>query len=186
LDLVKLAAWGEITFPFDNHVGDIEHIDVRVVNYGWNLFEIYIAAHNFGEHYVYNQLNNEFVSDRGTGNYAEMSGLHPIAYAAKGSHGLWNGGGDHTYETLANGDSLVDETDQGIEWDTWNNIVEIAFKKEYGYTGNQQWLNYQGEWGNNEEGCEYSSYIGNQCVLNSGPDCINRRGELQDCDDFGC
>ena len=36
------------------------------------------------------------------------------------------------------------------------------------YEGNLNWLNYLGDWGNSEDGCQYEIITG-ECELGSGP-----------------
>jgi hypothetical protein len=85
---------------------------------GWTLTpsEVYIAAHNFGGIYRWNDVKLQKVSD-----------THPVVYAALGSHGSWAEPGEHPYEYIPYLvqwliDYCSDTSDEknSILWNTWN------------------------------------------------------------------
>ena len=161
---------------FGNHVGDWEHVTVRLSNYLPH--KMYIGAHNFGGEYDWNGQTFK----KGSEPVKISRDGHPIIYAAEGSHGNWVGNKRYVYKKLKNKDTLVDYTDTGIEWRTWENLQAIPFKKNGGYTGIDSWLNFKGRWGNRKMDCgifKIYEKIANQCQLNSGPTAPNWKGVMQ-------
>ena len=117
---------------FGNHVGDWEHITVRLTwqpgNMGWEVKpdQVYVAAHNFGGAYDWDDPAVEKVSD-----------THQVVYSAWGSHGIWIDAGNHKYNeacALFVCYDLVDECGAGVAWDTWENIVAFDY---YDVSGNK-------------------------------------------------
>ena len=161
---------------FGNHVGDWEHVTVRLYN---NLpSRMYVGAHNFGGEYTWNGYT--FV--KGSERIKISHDGHPVIYAAEGSHGNWVANKRYVYKKLKNKDTLVDYTDTGIEWRTWENLKVIPFKKHGGYTGEDTWLNFKGRWGNREMGCGIFNIfkkVANECGLNNGPTAPNWKGVMQ-------
>lgn len=94
----KCIGFGYSTFG--NHVGDWEHITIRFVD-GY-ITKAYLAAHSGGKELRWGYKYLRFIE-----------GSHLKAYAAKGSHGSYYNYGNHKYEELENGDSLVDECNAG-------------------------------------------------------------------------
>lgn len=140
---------------FGNHVGDWEHVTVRLVNMVPT--QILLSQHDGGATFNWGDSR------------VQMRGTHPVLYAATGSHGLYHDTGRHTYNRLPNGDTLNDDTSAGIAWNTWSNLVEIQGMPLGQYTGNLSWLNFAGRWGNPKSGCAFSSLVSDECVLNDGP-----------------
>lgn len=140
---------------FGNHVGDWEHVTIRLVNMVPT--QIALSQHDSGATFNWGDPR------------VQMSGTHPVFYAATGSHGLYPDARRHTYRYLPNGDTLDDDTSAGVAWNTWNNLVEIRRKPSGQYAGNLSWLNFEGRWGNPESGCGFSSQVSGECVLNDGP-----------------
>jgi hypothetical protein len=119
-DLIDIAYY--IFYPFNagkdvlntkfgNHVGDWEHITVRISNNTPS--QLYWSAHDFGAAVSF------------TDGVEKYKDTHPIVYAARGSHGLWVSPGDHQYKNIVIA-TLVDQCQRGREWETWNFIE--AFK----------------------------------------------------------
>jgi hypothetical protein len=140
---------------FGNHVGDWEHVTIRLVNMVPT--QITLSQHDSGETLNWGDPR------------VQMYGTHPVFYAATGSHGLYPDARRHTYKYLPNGDTLNDDTSAGVAWSTWNNIIEIRRAPLGQYSGNLSWLNFEGRWGNPKSGCEFSSMVSDECVLNDGP-----------------
>ncbi|XP_065064963.1 uncharacterized protein LOC135691121 isoform X1 [Rhopilema esculentum] len=147
-----------------NHVADWEHVTVRLVNNRPS--QMYIGAHNFGG--VYNWNGETFVKGKDKVTFS-LSG-HPIVYSAKGSHGLWTRRGRITYQKLLNGEVLQELVSSGTVWDTWKNVKLIRYIKGKHYTGNLQWMNFKGRWGDPKRGCAALEKISNECRLNDGPE----------------
>ncbi len=163
-----------------NHVGDWEHITVRLEPPGepgsegtWGPSQAYISAHDFGGAYPWSAL--------------EKVGTHPVVYAAKGSHGLWKDPGDHTYKKLGLLGNLVDHCGQGTVWNTWERLVAFDFAAQAGL-GEPPWPTWMSDdfkdpgsgdaadplsgpiyrWGNTKEGCG-AEVVSGECRLNNGP-----------------
>jgi hypothetical protein len=181
---VFFTIWG-------NHVGDWEHITVRLAwqhgDMGWEFkaSQVYVSAHDFGGAYYWDSPEIHKVD------------THPVVYSAWGSHGLWASPGDHIYDTVpVIGTPLIDACDAGTAWDTWENMVAFDYYDPAGNTGNglggSQWPAWMGDdfsepgcdpltnpgcdadppsgaiyrWGNTEAGCD--SVVG-ACRLENGP-----------------
>ena len=159
-----------------NHVGDWEHLTVRLKwvesNGSWSLAPagVYIPFHDSGKAYRWDE--------------AFKTATHPIAFAASGSHGLWPNAGSHPYKTyVGNAVVLTDETSQGKAWDTWNRLIAWDYRARMPLTGEPwpAWMStkysYAGQgdptrpqagpiyrWGNSEQMC-----IPGVCRLENGP-----------------
>ncbi|KZS11071.1 Uncharacterized protein APZ42_023770 [Daphnia magna] len=172
---------------FGHHVGDWEHVTLRFQNGKPHI--IYLSVHNFGAYYVWNESAGFFQLHKGESpkekaarrgrrrkfardlqvtfpTVLHVSGKHPVLYSANGSHGIWAGPGKHTYSTFP---LLEDFTDQGVAWNTWENLVVIPWNDTpYPYAGPLEWLNFRGGWGNAKNGCDLERLSG-ECRLNHGP-----------------
>ncbi|KAI9363911.1 hypothetical protein DFJ73DRAFT_939141, partial [Zopfochytrium polystomum] len=146
-----------------DHVGDWEHIVVRTVN--GNAVSVDFSAHSSGS-----GLGTLSVAD----SRLAWSGSHPVGYTALGSHGIWPQTGSNTYKTIAGIYKLTDETGNGAQWETWNNVYAVDYLRGGGYTGAQAWLNYNGHFGNpGDTSCWFYSLVG-ECKFSEGPDHPNR------------
>lgn len=129
---------------FGSHVGDWEHITVRLYwqqsektgkwllapAQGVGTVSIHIAAHDFGGDSGWNEIPKV----RGT--------EHPIVYAAWGSHGTWKEAGNFTYKKIImKTKKLIDRTNEGTAWDTWKNLEMFDYnaKKGLGPTWKGSW-----------------------------------------------
>ena len=116
---------------FGNHVGDWEHITVRLtwqkVWGKWYLIpsmdaevpSLYLASHSHGQRWRWPVRR---VPDT----------HHPIIYAAKGSHGCYLKVGSHTYKSHFITGKLTDHTDKGTAWDTWNKLECFDYDAKQG------------------------------------------------------
>ncbi|MCB9706583.1 MAG: Vps62-related protein [Myxococcales bacterium] len=176
-----------------NHVGDWEHITVRLMKGpGDELTPIqaYLSAHSFGG--VYEWVEIERYQD-----------THPVVYSAWGSHGVWSTPGDHVYMSIGETDpvfdvcitlvctDLTDVTSAGIAWDTWERVAGFDYFAKEGLGGEvwPVWMSDQFtdpgadpidvpgggpifRWGNEEDcstlGIDISDLIG-VCRLEDGP-----------------
>eukprot|EP00794_Sanderia_malayensis_P011089 gene11089-12257_t len=162
---------------FGNHVGDWEHVTVRLVNDKPSA--MYIGAHNFGGTFLWNSGLKTFA--KGNDRVKFSSDGHPIVFCAYGSHGFWTKNKESVYKKIKNGEKLTDYTSTGTIWKTWNNLQLIHYKRNGGYTGRHTWLNYKGRWGNKKSGCGiFGIYekIANECIRNSGPTSPNYKGVM--------
>jgi hypothetical protein len=162
-----------------NHVGDWEHITVRLgwsyaSDTGWILAPklVYVSAHDFGGVYDWASLDK---TDR----------THVVVYCAWGSHGFWKSAGDHPYHSIPWLGDLIDECSAGTAWDTWLSIEAFDYDLETGL-GGSTWPSWMSRdftspgtgdpsdpasgpifrWGNTERGC--SDRFG-ACRLENGP-----------------
>lgn len=109
---------------FGNHVGDWEHITVRLTkaeNNGVTYvvpIQVYLSAHSFGGSYEWTDISKEQTT-------------HPVVYSAWGSHGFWKDPGNHEYADYVFF-SLVDVCNQGLAWDTWNNTEKYFYTESRG------------------------------------------------------
>ena len=122
-----------------NHVGDWEHITVRLLlnpDESFTPSQVYLSAHSFGGAYDWNGGEVEL-----------FEGTHPVVYSAWGSHGIWAQPGDHVYMEIGETDpffdvcitlicaELTDETSAGVAWDTWENVYGMDFVAQEGLMG---------------------------------------------------
>lgn len=122
-----------------NHVGDWEHITVRLVEQPDGSLapsQVYLSAHGFGGAY-----------DWGSGEVALHEGTHPVVYVAWGSHGFWAQPGEHVYMSIGETDpifdvcvtlvctDLVDRTEAGVAWDGWEVLHAMDFFAEEDLSG---------------------------------------------------
>lgn len=75
---------------FGNHIGDWEHITVRLMNYQENEKNYYrpvivdYPAHSFRNYVSWYEIET-------------VEETHPVGYTARGSHGMWEDAGTHVY-----------------------------------------------------------------------------------------
>lgn len=121
---------------FGNHIGDWEHVTVRLMKYEENSRTYYrptiidYSAHSFRNYTSWDEI--EIVEN-----------THPVAYTAQGSHGFWKDGGTHVYAD-AKVLKLTDECSQGLAWDLWQeNQMETYTYNALTHTGegigNSEW-----------------------------------------------
>ncbi len=176
-----------------NHVGDWEHITVRVIQQPDDSLipeQVYLSAHSFGGAYPWVDIE-------------KVEATHPVVYAAEGSHGMWKDPGDHVYMSIGITDpifdvcisivctDLTDVTSQGTAWDTWLRLEGFDFFAQAGL-GESEWPAWMSDqfmdpgagdpavpgmgpifrWGNPEDcstlGVDISDLIG-VCRLEDGP-----------------
>lgn len=96
---------------FGNHIGDWEHITVRLMLTEENGKRYYsptiidYSAHNFRNYEAWDEVER-------------IDETHPVAYTAWGSHGMWRDAGTHIYVNAVVV-KLTDECSQGTAWDLW-------------------------------------------------------------------
>lgn len=121
---------------FGNHIGDWEHITVRLLKYeeaGKSFYRPIIvdySAHDFRNYVAWDDVQT-------------IENTHPIAYTALGSHGMWAQAGTHVYVNAVVV-KLTDECSEGTAWDLWHdgNIETYSYDslKHTGYgIGNSEW-----------------------------------------------
>ena len=154
---------------FGNHVGDWERVRVYLVR-GQPIF-YYLWIHDSA---ITNKYGGAFAWN---GREFSRKGIalktyngHPIVYSADGSHGIWPNPGKHTYKNVGV-DTLSDYTaDGGTYWNTWNNLKIVEYNKNRQYSGEFQFLEFKGRWGNKQSGCNHPvKTFGGECILNDGP-----------------
>jgi hypothetical protein len=164
---------------FENHVGDWEHITVRLAwQYGdleWEFepSQVYVSAHDFGGAYDWDSTEIQKVD------------THSVVYSAWGSHGLWVNPGDHVYGEAFFTD-LIDECDAGTAWDTWENVVAFDYYDPFGKNGRgldgSQWpIWMQDDF--TEPGCDVNANPG--CDEDPASGAIYRWGNPKDGEVFG-
>lgn len=164
---------------FENHVGDWEHITVRLawqyedLNWEFKPSQVYVSAHDFGGAYDWNSPE------------IQKEDTHPVVYSAWGSHGLWVNPGDHAYGEVL-GVDLIDECGEGTAWDTWNDVVAFDY---YDPSGNSGWGLVGSQWPTwmqndfTEPGCDVNANPG--CDEDPAIGAIYRWGNPKDGEVFG-
>jgi len=158
---------------FGHHVGDWEKVIVRFrkVNTDYQIYSIYLSIHNSE---VTNKFGGEFFWQDGhfkknNGQTLAMhAGSHAIVYCAKGSHRIWPNPGRHVYRNLPNGDTLIDEVSDGLNWYIWERLKPVQYDPNGQYTGEFTFLRFQERWGNRKQVCGIVELVSKECQLNDG------------------
>ena len=120
---------------YGNHMGDIEHIVVRLERSGsnWAPTKAYYAWHGDGDTIPWNKV-------------VKSGTTHPIVYPAKGSHGCYPTAGPHNYGKAIGTDLIDNCSDGGPQWQTWNKIVALDYNAEANLNGGQypNWMGQKG------------------------------------------
>jgi len=156
---------------FGNHVGDWEHITIRVAKFTYNGNNyikpvlVCYSAHDFVNVYTWDEIT-------------KVNSTHPIGYCAKGSHGMWKDSGNHVYKNIIIA-QLTDVCSAGTAWDTWECLETYEFFTSSGTgraVGNSTWPSYFNKdytnsnslcaykWGNGQWGSVFG-----QPILDEGP-----------------
>ncbi|WP_375461417.1 Vps62-related protein [uncultured Enterovirga sp.] len=156
-----------------NHVGDWEHVTVRLSqtpeNGRWRYTPVKVSfsSHDFN-----------LILPWGSPSLLMTEEGRLVAFSAKGSHGLYPRRGRYVYKEIPVLGKLIDEMDRGSAWDTWKNVVTISkFGGSWRCAGPggrinpddcARWLNYPEDfrWGNTQRGC---NSVAGQCRLENGP-----------------
>jgi hypothetical protein len=170
---------------FGNHVGDWEHVTVRLrgdAQTGYLPVWVSADAHGSTQHRRWSHV-------------AKTDDDHPIVYAALGSHGIYFSPGIVKYKRVGAFEYLSDNTSAGTAWDTWNQIVTVRGTKDsWACSVNPSLcdvlLSKSGgfRWGNGKNGCggglEVYDALAGECRLNDGPTGPNEKGltNLNACD----
>lgn len=148
---------------FGNHIGDWEHITIRLENQAPQ--EVFLSAHGHGEAVLWDDIAKK--------------GNHLEAYVALGSHGMYSKAEEHIYLELPNGAQLIDSTNEGKSWDSHENLIFIPEYDIGAYPQEFEWMNFLGRWGNPKEGCEVIESLSGECQLNAGPTGPALKGVLE-------
>lgn len=118
---------------WDDHIGDFE--GVLVIFMSGKPTMVAFAAHSLDE--VYKQFYSGDVS---------RDGNHPIAFAAKGSHGTWVNTGSHDYETWIR---VYDECSWGVQWNLDLNLQLVMPDRKFAlgsYDYTSWWVMPDSKW----------------------------------------
>ncbi|CAG7853035.1 SubName: Full=Uncharacterized protein {ECO:0000313/EMBL:CCA75388.1} [Serendipita indica DSM 11827] len=152
-----------------NHVGDWERITIRTVN-GVATSIDYHAHDDKGSGTIPYAQAPKFSPSSPSSNpdpNNSDSNARPVAYVAQGSHGMWSSAGTFTYIDAVVLKLQDSTSDNGVYWDTQNNLVTINYPDTY--SDSLAWLNYKGSWGNKGSTNCWWYFIYKQCELVSGP-----------------
>lgn len=124
----------------DVHVGDWEHITVRVDKDQTTLQGVYFARHDMGD--------GQYLSKDDCSFYGSTS--HVLAYSAGNSHGTYSSSGRHDNPSdAATFFGTYDYTDTaGPTWETWNYVVDVGDISSP--TTGYEWIRFSGKWGNTD------------------------------------
>ena len=100
-----------VGMEFGDHVGDWEHISVRLLceEKDGKLYYRPVVV-DYSAHFMRNYVAWDEVET--------VEGTHPVAYTACGSHGMWKESGTHVYVNALIV-KLKDYCSQGTAWDLW-------------------------------------------------------------------
>jgi hypothetical protein len=129
---------------FGNHVGDWEHVTVRLTarrdSEGHTSLVPATDARKVSFSLAYHSKDARYA----WAGVPKVQGTeHPIIYSAHGSHGSYLEPGSRRYDSAA-GKDLVDYTDAGTAWDTWEKLecFDYDAKKGLGPTWVGTWPNW--------------------------------------------
>ncbi|MCI5162480.1 MAG: DUF946 domain-containing protein [Candidatus Electrothrix sp. AX5] len=163
-NLGKKINIGVTNIRLGNHVGDWEHITIRMIPdhpgfqgkrmnpnpSGLVPSQIYFSSHADG---TLKNWNDVLKSDE----------QNVIAYAADGSHGFWPSSGKHTYNSTP---ELSDYTDDGgLAWETKHFVESFSFTIATPDAPLPWWLTDIKRWGNGRRG----TAIAGQSPREEGP-----------------
>ncbi|XP_054264193.1 uncharacterized protein LOC128987390 [Macrosteles quadrilineatus] len=170
---------GTVQTVVGNHVGDFEHLSLEMQ--GELPVSLFLAVHDGGIFYDYDKGSNTFTLSSQLKNgilkvpdppqTIQLVGTHPVLYCALGSHAVWSAPGTFSFSRVEL-DQLVDETDQGREWNTWE-ALKVFYSKET----TPAWWYYEGRWGNQASQCILRLY----CLFSAGPRGLSTRSEEYTC-----
>ncbi|AES66087.2 DUF946 family protein [Medicago truncatula] len=130
---VKLGKVGE-------HVGDWEHVTLRVSNLDGQLWHVYFSQHNGGSWVDASQL--EFQMDNSSFDFPTQ---RPVVYASRHGHASYPHGGLHLLGK--NGVGARDDTDKGSNVMDMGKYVLVSAEYLESEVKEPAWLNFFREWG---------------------------------------
>jgi len=172
---------------FGNHIGDWEHISVRIENgrAEW----VHLDVHSFGATYRWNGRDRfdfvegepvkrrqyrqgkfiDLLDDVPYPEYLDLEDGRIAVFSANGSHGTWAQPGKFTYLNILTV-HLDDFTERGVQWNTWQNLVINDVVDDLNiFTDDKSWINFRGPWGNTFKlECDLDPIVG-ECGLVGGP-----------------
>ncbi|MEL6655461.1 MAG: Vps62-related protein [Bacteroidota bacterium] len=113
------------------HVGDWEHIVVRVDKTTHILQQVYFARHSFSDGKWYSPTEIELQDSR------------IVAYSAAYSHASYPHAGNWPNPSV--GPLAPDKCDRGPQWKTWENLVDVGTLEAP--NAGCEWLQFNGRWG---------------------------------------
>ncbi|KAL0573167.1 hypothetical protein V5O48_008801 [Marasmius crinis-equi] len=137
-----------------DHVGDWERLTVRTVN-GEATQVDYHAHSDTGSTVPFSEAP-KFDGD-----------LRPVGYIAKGSHGIWETAGTHTYVDAVIFKLQDLTSEDGVYWDTRESLVIYNFPDLF--SGSDAWLNYKGVYGNKGTTDCWWYVFHKECKVVTGP-----------------
>ncbi|KAF5383689.1 hypothetical protein D9615_003621 [Tricholomella constricta] len=138
-----------------DHVGDWERMTVRTVNGVATQVDYHAHGDTGSGTLPWSQIK-KFDNDQ-----------RPVGYVARGSHGFWATAGTFTYVNAVVFQLQDVTSDGGVAWDTKDSLINLAYPESY--SGNFDWLNYKGAWGNiGATNCWWYIFY-NECQVVSGP-----------------
>ncbi|GAB5528153.1 MAG: hypothetical protein Roseis2KO_60250 [Roseivirga sp.] len=133
-----LPGWtgAQIANTFAEHVGDWEHVSVRVkkTSSGTELVKVGFHAHD---------SDMEWKTPLEIGIDHSDHGVHPIVYAGYGSHGMYPQGNWAWKGAIP--DTLADKPEDGRCWKSWGKVSEISYRNAA--LNNHHWMRYLAVWG---------------------------------------
>ncbi|KAG8827579.1 Vacuolar protein sorting-associated protein 62 [Serendipita sp. 399] len=152
-----------------NHVGDWERVTVRTVN-GVATSVDYHAHGDTGSGTIPWAQTPKFSPSSPNSPPTTTNpdpNARPVAYVSNGSHGFWVSAGTFTYVNAVVFQLQDITSDGGVYWDTQNSLTTLNYPDTY--SGDQNWLNYAGAWGNKAvKNCWWSVFY-DECKLVAGP-----------------
>lgn len=114
-----------LDFVFDNHVADLEHTAVRLINGVPTTW--FVQTHSFSNYFYFNSPE------------LSRTGTQTHVWCAVGSHGYWEKPGTHQYLVAGGGlVKLTDECDSGHLWDSRLNLEVIDLNLKKPLDGNKE------------------------------------------------
>lgn len=117
-----------VGMEFGDHIGDWEHVTVRLLKFTENGENFYrpvlldYSTHNLRNYVTWDEIET-------------VNETHPVAYTAWGSHGMWKDAGVHVYVNAVVV-KLTDVCSEGTAWDLWEeNQMETYSYDAVSHTG---------------------------------------------------
>lgn len=137
--------------PVGRHIGDAEHVTLRICNSTGRPEGVYMSRHSGGE-WVY----GDDIWTR-----LELEDTHPVIYSAKDSHAHYTSEGDKCYNNFWSRDfrrgtvavDLMDTCGKGLKFETW-----LPGKYQIITQEKPDWLKFKGRWGPAEKLCKTLSF----------------------------
>lgn len=122
------------------HVGDWEHITVRISSDAQSIQQVYFSRHAYAD-------GRWLRPDQCA--FSDSTNTHVVVFSARYSHASFSSAGAHANPKIHW--IAADYTAYGPAWPTWEHLVDVGdIVSGTQPTAGHEWLRYTGRWGNTE------------------------------------